>query len=236
MQSEVITGRIGIIGAMQIEIDGLVAKMTDTKTHTVSGVKFTEGKLAGRDVVVAVCGVGKVFAAICAEAMILRFGVGALLNTGVAGGLLPLLEVGDVALADAVVQHDMNTTALGDAPGLLSGINVVKIPTDPRLLKPLCEAVAELEINSVVGTIASGDLFVAEEKTKATIVERFDAIACEMEGAAIGHVAFVNNVPFAVIRAISDGGDGMEFSKFVTLAAEQSIAVTEAFLQKLSTT
>ncbi|MBP3396724.1 MAG: 5'-methylthioadenosine/adenosylhomocysteine nucleosidase [Clostridia bacterium] len=236
MQSEVITGRIGIIGAMQIEIDGLVAKMTDTKTHTVSGVKFTEGKLAGRDVVVAVCGVGKVFAAICAEAMILRFGVGALLNTGVAGGLLPLLEVGDVALADAVVQHDMNTTALGDAPGLLSGINVVKIPTDPRLLKPLCEAVAELEINSVVGTIASGDLFVAEEKTKATIVERFDAIACEMEGAAIGHVAFVNNVPFAVIRAISDGGDGMEFSKFVTLAAEQSIAVTEAFLQKLSAT
>ncbi|MBE6595950.1 MAG: 5'-methylthioadenosine/adenosylhomocysteine nucleosidase [Ruminococcaceae bacterium] len=232
--NETISGRIGIIGAMQVEIDGLVAKMTDTKTHTVSGVNFTEGKLCGKDVVVAVCGVGKVFAAICAEAMILRFGVGALLNTGVAGGLLPLLEVGDVALADAVVQHDMNTTALGDAPGLLSGINVVKIPTDPRLLKPLCEAVAELEINSVVGTIASGDLFVAEEKTKRAIVERFDAVACEMEGAAIGHVAFVNNVPFAVIRAISDGGDGMEFSEFVKLAAKQSIAVTEAFLQKLA--
>ena len=232
--NETISGRIGIIGAMQVEIDGLVAKMTDTKTHTVSGVNFTEGTLCGKDVVVAVCGVGKVFAAICAEAMILRFGVGALLNTGVAGGLLPLLEVGDVALADAVVQHDMNTTALGDAPGLLSGINVVKIPTDPRLLKPLCEAVAELEINSVVGTIASGDLFVAEEKTKRAIVERFDAVACEMEGAAIGHVAFVNNVPFAVIRAISDGGDGMEFSEFVKLAAKQSIAVTEAFLQKLA--
>ena len=229
--NETISGRIGIIGAMQVEIDGLVAKMTDTKTHTVSGVNFTEGTLCGKDVVVAVCGVGKVFAAICAEAMILRFGVGALLNTGVAGGLLPLLEVGDVALADAVVQHDMNTTALGDAPGLLSGINVVKIPTDPRLLKPLCEAVAELEINSVVGTIASGDLFVAEEKTKRAIVERFDAVACEMEGAAIGHVAFVNNVPFAVIRAISDGGDGMEFSEFVKIAADRSVRLTKKFLE-----
>ena len=233
MQNEKITGRIGIIGAMQVEIDGLVAAMTETETHTVSGVKFTTGKLCGKDVVVCVCGVGKVFAAIAAEAMILKFGVSALLNTGVAGGLLPELEVGDVVLADHVVQHDMNTTALGDAYGLISGLNIVEIPADRHLLKALCEAVAELEINGVVGHVASGDLFVASEKTKQTIIDRFDAAACEMEGAAIGHVAFVNGVPFAVLRAISDGGDGMEFSKFVTVAADISVRVTKAFLEKL---
>ena len=222
---------IGIIGAMQVETEGLVAEMTEKKVETVSGVKFTSGKLCGRDVVVATCGVGKVFAAICAEAMILKFGVTALLNTGVAGGLLPELEIGDVALADKVVQHDMNTTALGDPQGLLSGINIVEISTSNKLLKPLCEATAELEYNGAVGTIASGDLFVAKQSTKDYITKTFDAIACEMEGAAIGHVAYVNEVPFAVLRVISDGGDGMEFTEFVKIAAERSVKLTKKFLE-----
>ena len=228
-----VASRIGIIGAMSVETEGLLAEMTDKKTHTVSGVTYTEGKLCGRDVVVATCGVGKVFAAICAEAMILRFGVTALLNTGVAGGLSPMLEVGDVVVADEVVQHDMNTTALGDPQGLLSGINVIKIQTDKHLLKALCEATAALEYNGIVGTVASGDLFVAKQKTKEGLIASFDAVACEMEGAAIGHVAFVNNVPFAVLRAISDGGDGMEFSEFVTLAAKTSVAITKEFLNRV---
>ena len=225
--------KIGIIGAMQVEIDGLVAEMTDTRSTTVSGVVFTEGRLCDRDVVVAVCGVGKVFAAIAAEAMILRFGVTALLNTGVAGGLHPMLEVGDIALADKVVQHDMNTIAIGDPRGLLSGINVIEIETDKRLLKALCRATADLDHNALVGTIASGDLFVSEQKTKDKITAEFDAIACEMEGAAIGHVAYVNGVPFAVLRSISDGGDGMEFSEFCPLAAKNSVTITKAFLQNL---
>ena len=141
------------------------------------------------------------------------------------------LEVGDVALADKVVQHDMNTTALGDAPGLLSGINIVELPVDKGLLKPLCEATAELEYNGAVGTIASGDLFVAKQSTKDYITKTFDAIACEMEGAAIGHVAYVNEVPFAVLRVISDGGDGMEFTEFVKIAAERSVKLTKKFLE-----
>ncbi len=228
-----IATRIGIIGAMSVETEGLIAEMTDKKTHTVSGVIYTEGKLCGRDVVVATCGVGKVFAAICAEAMILRFGVTALLNTGVAGGLSPMLEVGDVVVADEVVQHDMNTTALGDPRGLLSGLNVIKIKTDEHLTKALCEATAALDYNGIVGTVASGDLFVAKQKTKDKLVAEFDAVACEMEGAAIGHVAFVNNIPFAVLRAISDGGDGMEFSEFVTLAAKTSVAITKEFLHRV---
>ena len=219
---------IGIIGAMQVETEGLVAEMTEKKTDTVSGVKFTSGKLCGRDVVVATCGVGKVFAAICAEAMILKFGVTALLNTGVAGGLLPELEIGDVALADKVVQHDMNTTALGDPQGLLSGINIVEIGTSEKLLKPLCEATAELDFNGAVGTIASGDLFVAKKQTKERIVKQFGAIACEMEGGAIAHVCDVAGVKCAVIRAISDNADDeshMDYGQFVQMAAKRSIEV-----------
>ena len=225
--------RIGIIGAMKMETEGLIAEMTEKTVERVSGVTFTSGKLCERDVVVATCGVGKVFAAIAAEAMILRFGVTALLNTGVAGGLLDELEVGDVVIADKVVQHDMNTTALGDARGLLSGLNVIEIFTDKKLCRALCEATAALEINGVVGTVASGDLFVAKQKTKEKIASTFHAVACEMEGAAIGHVAFVNGVPFAVLRAISDGGDGMEFSQFAPLAAKTSVAITKAFLENL---
>lgn len=224
---------IGIIGAMEIETAGLIAEMTDTQASVISGITFTEGILEGRRVVVATSGVGKVFAAICAEAMILRFGVTALLNTGVAGGLSPMLEVGDVVLADTVVQHDMNTTALGDPQGLLSGLNIIKIPVDQTLLKALCTATAALDYNGMVGTVASGDLFVEKQTTKDKLVLQFDALACEMEGAAIGHVAYVNKVPFAVLRTISDGGDGMEFSEFCPLAAKTAVAITKEFLKNL---
>ena len=224
---------LGIIGAMEIEINGLVSAMQNVTCEVVSGITFTKGTLEGCPVVAAVSGVGKVAAAMVAEAMILRYGVSALLNTGVAGGLAPQLVVGDVVLADFVVQHDMDTTALGDPAGLISGLNIVKIPADGKLLEALKSAAASEGITPVVGTVASGDVFVAEESLKARIRDLFDAAACEMEGAAIGQVAYTNGVPFAVLRAISDGGDGMEFSKFVALAATRSVALTRAFAAAL---
>ncbi len=223
---------IGIIGAMQIEIEGLKAAMTDITEEVVSGVTFTSGRIAGVPVVCAVCGVGKVFAAIAAEAMILRYNVRALLNTGVAGGLAEGLSVGDVVLADAVVQHDMDTSPLGDPVGLLSGINVVRIPADENMLAALRAATEAEGLCYRVGTVATGDQFIASDAQKSRIKALFDAAACEMEGGSIGHVAYVNGVPFAVLRAISDGGDGMEFSEFVTLAAARSVAVTKEFVKR----
>ena len=225
--------RIGIIGAMQIETEGLCASMTKKKVETVSGIRFTVGKLEGVDVVTATSGVGKVAAALCAEAMLLRYGVTALLNTGVAGGLAKGLVVGDVVVADRVVQHDMDTTALGDPKGLISGLNLVYIPTDKALSDTLVAASRAKGLNTMTGTVASGDLFVADPADKARIVAEFGAAACEMEGASIGQVAYTGGVPFAVLRAISDGGDGMEFSEFVTLAAARSVAVTKEFLKRL---
>lgn len=225
-----ITERIGMIGALPEEIKGLRAQMQIEAEETVSGVCFTKGLLCGRQVVVCVCGVGKVNAALAAEAMLLRYGVTALINTGVAGGLAPGLCVGDVVIAESVVQHDMNTIAFGDPQGLLPGLDRVHLEADPALRAALLDAAKKEGCNARAGVIASGDLFVAKEKTKAGLRAAFGADACEMEGAAVGLVAHANGVPFAVLRCISDGGDHMEYNRFVQLAADISTRITLRFL------
>ena len=215
----------GIIGAMRVEVDALKEKMAIAATETVSGVEFVSGTLCGHEVVVAQCGVGKVFAAICAQTMILRYGVDRIINTGVAGSLCDRLHVLDIAVADAVVQHDMDTSPLGDPVGLLSGINVVKIPAC-RTLSDKIEAEARAMGKNVVrGVIASGDQFINSREKKAWIASTFDGISCEMEGAAIGHVCYVNGVDFAVIRSISDNASGeadLEFPEMARRAAAQA--------------
>ena len=224
------TEKIGIIGAMTAETEGLFGALENASWETVSGMRVGRGTLDGKTVVVTTSGIGKVFAAMAAEMLLLRYGVSALLNTGVAGGLAPDLAVCDAVVATDVVQHDMNTTALGEPRGFISGLEMIKIPTDPHLSDALCDAAAAEGIHTVRGTIASGDLFVADKKVKKDIRSRFGAIACEMEGGAVGQVACVAGVPFAVLRTISDGGDGMEYDIFMQIAAERSVAVTRRFL------
>lgn len=224
---------IGIIGAMQVEIDGLKAFMENKETVTVSGIEFVSGDVYGKRVVAAVCGIGKVFAAICAQAMILSFNPDIIINSGVAGTLTDELSIGDIAVARDVVQHDMDTTALGDEPGLISGLNIVHIPTSPSVSDLLEKCVKNLDINVKLGTIASGDCFINDVNRKHRIVENFGAIACEMEGASIGQTCYVNNVPFSILRAISDGGDEnshLDYPTFVKMAAERSIEVLKAFI------
>lgn len=222
--------KIGILCAMPIEAAALEAAMEQKSEKTVSGIRFVKGILDKKETVLAVCGVGKVAAALAAEALLLTYAPDALLNTGVAGSLWPELVVGDAVVADAVVQHDMNTTALGDPRGLISGPNIIQIPTDEPLRQGLLSAAGKENIRAFCGTVASGDLFVADARQKEKIAKEFGAIACEMEGAAIGQVAFTNRVPFAVLRTISDGGDGMEYSRFLPFAAARSAALTRTFL------
>ena len=226
---------IGIICAMKIEADAIRASLTDTRTEVVSGVEFTFGKRYGKEIVLAVCGIGKVFAAICTEAMILRFAPTLILNSGVAGTLTEALSIGDIAIAKNLVQHDMDTSPLGDPVGLVSGINKIYFDADEAAVAAFAKATASVGANSVIGTIASGDQFMSDTAKKNAIRDRFGAIACEMEGAAIAHVAYVNNVPFAVLRAISDSASGdaqMEYPKFVAMAAERSHAIIDAFLKE----
>lgn len=223
---------IGIIGAMDIEVDGLVASMSNTSVKEISGVKFIKGTLYGKEVVVAKCGIGKVFASICAQTMILEYSPTVIINSGVAGSLSSDLRIMDVAVAKNVVQHDMDTSAIGDPKGLISGINVIYIDTDENVQSTLIKACNEVNCTTKLGTLASGDKFIASKEDKDFIKDEFGAIACEMEGASIGHVCYVNNVPFGVIRAISDGeGAEMDYLTFARLAAEQSIKIVKKFVE-----
>lgn len=226
--------RFGIIGAMSVETDALKAQIRNAVSETVSGIEFVSGKLYGQDVVVAQCGIGKVFAALCAQTMIIRFNVDKIINTGVAGTLCDSLGILDIAVATDVVQHDMDTSALGDPIGLISGINVVKIPSNASLSNEITKAASALGVKCAKGVIASGDQFINSAERKSFIRSSFDAIACEMEGAAIGHVCYVNGVDFAIIRAISDNASGeadIEYPEMVRRAAAQSAAIIKKLLE-----
>lgn len=225
---------IGIIAAMDVEMNSLRSYMENTETEVISGIRFVRGSLEGRDVVTAVCDIGKVFAALCAQTMILHYQPQAVINTGVAGTLTDALTIGSIAVSSAVVQHDMDTSPLGDPLGLISGINKVELPADRLLTGQLSACAKVMGIKTATGVIASGDQFVASAERKAFITEHFGAIACEMEGAAIGQVCYVNKVPFCVLRAISDSADGsshMDYPTFVKMAAEQSVALLRRFMR-----
>ena len=234
--NEIKKADIGIIGAMQIEVEALCAAMENTVCETVGNMTFVLGDLQGKRVVCAKCGIGKVFAAMCAQTMILNYAPDCIVNSGVAGTLSESLSIGQIALAEQVVQHDMDTTPFGDPMGLISGINIVYIPTDPAVTDALAAAVAAEGVPHRRGTIASGDQFICQSEVKARIKGNFEAegkpvIACEMEGAAIGQVCYVNRVPYGILRAISDGGDEQAFTDYPTFLAAAAETATRVMLR-----
>lgn len=226
---------IGIIGAMDDEVRELISRLEERRTEFVSGIEFNVGKLYGKSVVVAKCGVGKVFAAICAEAMIIKYAPALVVNTGVGGALDKSLRPLDIVFADKIVQHDMDTSPIGDPVGLISGINRVYFETDERARAILAESAKALGVSFLVGTVATGDKFISDKADKERITSLFGATACEMEGGAIAHTAFVNDTPFMVVRAISDSADGeacMDYPIFLPKATKISTALTLALVEK----
>ncbi len=228
---------IGIIGAMHIEIETIKALMENKKSETVSGVEYIKGNLHGREIVVAACGIGKVAAAMCTQTMILKYSPECIINTGVGGSLSTKLSICDIAVAESLVQHDMDTSPLGDPVGLISGINIVNIPADEKVAEVLYNGVETLEnIKAVKGVIASGDQFIASNEKKEYITGLFDAIVCEMEGASIAQVCYTNGVPFGVVRAVSDCADGsshMDYSEFLPVAAANAAKLIEYFVANI---
>lgn len=225
---------IGIIGAMKVEIEAIAEKIENRKETLISGVTYYTGSFCGKDVVVAQCGVGKVFAGICAQTMILKFAPESIINIGVGGSLSENLNVCDIGIATAVVQHDMDTSALGDPIGFISGIDKIDIPCSEMQNTAFIKAAENLGINYETGVIASGDCFVGDKDKKKFITDTFGGIVCEMEGAAIGQVCYINGVPFNVIRAVSDNADGkadISFEKFTALAVEQSIKLLKEYMK-----
>ena len=227
---------IGIIGALDIELERLIGAMREPAHREISGVPFTCGKLLGTDVVIARAGVGKVNAAVCAQTMALIYEPELIINSGVSGALSPELRVGDVVIGTDVVQHDVDTTALGDEPGFVSTVDRLSFPLDNFASTAISAAAEELGIRAVRGRIASGDQFVASTERKEEIVRLFSAVTCEMEAGAIAHVCFLNRIPCAVIRSISDGGNEealMSYEEFLPLAAKNSSELTLAYLKSL---
>ena len=226
---------IGIICAMQIEADGIIALCENVKTTTHAKMKFTLGTLHGKDVCIVVCGVGKVNAAMCALMLIEKYKPNLVLNSGVAGSLSPIVGIGDIVVATKSVEHDMNGTALGDKQGEITfpDGNMMFFECDKQastLLAAICKEIPDTKVAQ--GIIASGDIFVSDRKQRFKINDRFGALACEMEGAAIGHVCVRCEVPYGIIRAISDDLDenkGMDFVKFCELASKKTVAAVSGF-------
>ncbi len=229
---------IGIIGAMSVEVDSICAAMTDRSIKTVSGIDFNTGILYNSPVVVARCGIGKVSAAVCAQIMISVFGANRIINTGVAGGLADGMRQGDIAVATGFVEHDMDTTPLGDAPGYLSGLDIIELPCDKTLGDQIF-AISSLnsDYSTLRGIIATGDQFIASRERSEFIRSTFSACACEMEGGAIAHVCFMAGVPFAAVRCISDNADGeagLSYGDFVGIAAERCAQLVLSLFRRVS--
>lgn len=224
----------GIIGAMRIEVETIRSLMENKRSEVVGGVEYISGTLHGKEIVTAVCGIGKVAAAMCAQAMILKFAPERIINTGVGGSLSEKLAIGDIAVAESLVQHDMDTSPLGDPVGFISGIDIINIPCDKKVVDTLADCVEKLDgVKAVKGVIASGDQFIADAAKKDFIKSNFNAVVCEMEGASIAQVCYTNGVPFGVVRAVSDCADGsshMDYGEFLPMAAATAAKLIESFV------
>ncbi|MBQ7922538.1 MAG: 5'-methylthioadenosine/adenosylhomocysteine nucleosidase [Clostridia bacterium] len=228
--------KLGIIAAMSIEAEQIISALSEKSVEKVGGIDYTTGKIGNTELVVAVCGIGKVFAAMCTQAMIVRFEPDAVINTGVGGTLTKELTIGDACVSSAVVQHDMDTSPLGDPVGLISGINIVHIPADEALGDKIIALCTEEGIRAIKGIIASGDQFIADAGVKERIVTNFQGKVCEMEGASVGQVCYVNKVPFVIVRAISDDADGdavEDYPAFAKNSADRSAKVVIRLAQSL---
>lgn len=228
---------IGIIGAMAVEVEALKRAMNNVSIEKISGMDFYCGELCGKKAVVAAAGVGKVNAAVCTEAMILKYMPECIINIGIAGGLDERLRVGDIVVAQSVVEHDMDTSPCGDPLGFINGIDMVNIPCSKDLSDKIFESAKKIaDVNSIQGVIASGDQFIASAEKRNFIKDNFSAAAAEMEGASIGHVCYLNGIDFCVLRAISDGANEdapMSFEEFTEFAVKNSIRIILDFIENI---
>lgn len=225
--------KLGIIGAMDMEVQILVAALENKKEYAIAGSKFYEGSLKGVDAVVVQCGIGKVNAALCAQIMCSTFCVDYLVNTGVAGSLCNDLDIGDILVSIDAIHHDFDCSPVGYEPCHIPGMEG-KVFEANKGLMALAFAAAE-SVNpghTKMGRVASGDQFIAGKEVKERIIARTGADCTEMEGAAIAQVSYRNGVPFVILRAISDKADDsaeMDYPTFERIAADRCARVVMAF-------
>lgn len=231
--------KIGIIGAMEEEVEALRGKLVNPQRMTKASMDFYSGTMHGMDVVIVRSGIGKVNAGICTQILADMYQVDAVMNTGIAGSLKAEIDIGDVVISTDTVQHDMDATGFGYEPGIIPRMETSYFQADSRLVELAAEACREAvpEIHVFTGRVVSGDQFVSDKGVKDRIAAQFCGMCTEMEGAAIAQAAYLNNIPFVIIRAISDKADDsatMDYPTFERQAIAHSVALVENFVKRLS--
>lgn len=229
--------KLGIIGAMDVEVAALKESMDNLSVTQKAGMEFYDGILEGLPAVVVQCGVGKVNAAMCVQVLCDCFGVTHLVNTGIAGSLCADLDIGDLVVSRDAMYHDMDATNFGYPMGKVPGMDVTAFPADEAMIGyAMAAAEAVNPGHTKVGRVASGDVFVADKTVKNRIIDITQALCTEMEGAAIAQAAYRNGVPFVILRAISDKADDsaeMDYPTFEAIAANRCAAVARNLAKKL---
>lgn len=222
--------KLGIIGAMTLEVETLVGQMVDSASREIAGSVFYEGKLEGLDVVVVQCGIGKVNAAVCTQILCDCFQVTHIVNTGIAGSLCDELDVLDLVVSQDVMHHDFDCVDFGYPYGRIPGMDVTAFPADDTLIGYAFSAAEKVNLgHSRIGRVASGDQFISSRERKQNIIANTHALCTEMEGAAIAQTAYRNHVPFVILRAISDKAESvreMDYDTFEKIAAHHCAEVT----------
>lgn len=230
---------IGIIGAMSREVQGLKELMQHVTVTEKSGMQFYSGTLHEKQVVVVQSGVGKVNAGICAALLIHLFGVKAIINTGIVGSLNNAIEIGDVVLSTDAIQHDVDATGFGTYPyGQIPGLDPLAFQADHEMISIAEEACRKVNhrIQVFRGRIVSGDQFISSREKKQWLIDNFGAYCTEMEGAAIAQAAYLSNIPFLIIRVISDRADDssiVDYPEFEKKTSEHSVRVTNEIIKNI---
>lgn len=230
--------KIGIIGAMELEVEELKAKMNTSNIVKKAGMEFYEGTLNNANVVIVRCGIGKVNAALCVQILADHFNVTHIINTGVAGSLNAKLDIGDILISKDALHHDMDVTIFGYQLGEVPQLGTREFPADERLVKLAIESCEKVnpDVHAIAGRVVSGDQFISSKEVKDRLIENFQGDCAEMEGASIAHGAYLNQIPFVIIRAISDKADDsaeMDYPSFEKAAAIHSAKLVEDMIQKI---
>ena len=230
--------KIGIIGAMELEVEQLKAQMTITEIVNKASMDFHIGTLNGVDVVIVRSGIGKVNAALCAQILSDVFAVTHIINTGVAGSLNAALDIGDILVSEDALHHDMDVTIFGYQLGEVPQMGFREFKANTAMMEAAVASCKEVnpDINVRTGRVVSGDQFISSKEKKQFIIDNFDGDCAEMEGASIAQAAYLNNIPFVIIRAISDKADDsaeMDYPTFEKAAAKHSANLVKHMICKL---
>lgn len=230
--------KIGIIGAMEEEVNLLKGQMQNAAIRTIASMEFCNGIFHGKEVVVVRCGIGKVNAAVCTQILADLYQIDAVINTGVAGSLRNEIDIADIVLSTDTQQHDVDATGFGYGLGIIPRMECSIFQADKQLINLAKEVCAQVipDVGVHTGRIVSGDQFISDSGKKDWLVENFDGYCTEMEGAAIAQAAHLNQIPFLIIRAISDKADHsaeMAYSEFEDLAIRNTVKLLTGLVEKL---